>query len=194
MRRSLSTFRVAIGLPSTYLKSFAAWDQTFLSTPETNVSVGKSFVFHKLTNLRWHLLQQVSFSFGGGRFLCRQNAWYVYKTVYFTFFLAKQPPRLELELCGKDCDKQNVNSRCSLAFCDLTPSWVRLSDDQKMEPKMKNIAWKHLLFFACCLVIANTSGFGWFALRAGSHASYVKKTPVFAIHLKLLVEQNITKK
>ena len=33
------------------------------------------------------------------------------------------PPIIELELCSKDCDKKNVDFRCSLAiFCDLTPS------------------------------------------------------------------------
>ena len=50
-------------------------------------------------------------------------------TVIDSILGPRQPPQfLVLQLCGKDCHKQNVEFRFSLAIWpDLTPSWVRMS-------------------------------------------------------------------
>ena len=51
------------------------------------------------------------------------------RKLQFTAFLGPDslPQFLALELCCKECDKQNVEFRCSLAFfCDLTQSWARM--------------------------------------------------------------------
>ena len=50
----------------------------------------------------------------------------------------------------------------------------------------QSIVFFGMLFFQN---IANTSVFGWFALRVGSKK--MKKTPLFAIHFKPLVEKTL---
>ena len=97
-----------------------------------------------------------------------------------TAFWAKQPPQfLVLQLCGKDCDKQHVESRCSLAIWpDFTPSWVRMSGGKSRvkncrfwmeEHELKNCEklLQNIVFFfmLSCQNTVNTSVFGWFALR-----------------------------
>ena len=111
------------------------------------------------------------------------------------------PQFWRLELCSKDCDKENVKFRCSLAiFGDLRPSWVRMSGGKNAAKndwfftwraraeKMRKIAPKHRFFcMVSCQNAVNTTVFGWFALRTGSEN--MKKTVVFAVHLKPLVEK-----
>ena len=53
---------------------------------------------------------------------------------------------------------------------------------------MRKIAPKHRFFcMVSCQNAVNTTVFGWFALRTGSEN--MKKTVVFAVHLKPLVEK-----
>ena len=54
---------------------------------------------------------------------------------------------------------------------------------------MRKIVSKHRFFcMLSCQNSVNTTVFGWFALRTGS--KNMKKTVVFAVHLKPLVEKH----
>ena len=66
----------------------------------------------------------------------------------------------ELELCGKNCDKQNVHFRFSLAIEGLYL--------KKCKELLQNIVY---LKDSSCQNPAKTSVFGWFALGAGSQES-----------------------
>ena len=67
-------------------------------------------------------------------------------------------------------------------FCDLTPSWVRMSGGKNGTKndcflhelkKCEKVASKHHLFYymVSCQNTANTIVFGWFALGARSYKS-----------------------
>ena len=64
-----------------------------------------------------------------------------------------------------------------------------LIDEHELKKSEK--LFQNIVFFrmVSCQNIVNTTVFGWFALRAGS--KNMKKTVVFAVHLKPLVEKTL---
>lgn len=120
--------------------------------------------------------------------------------------VSRLPQFFELELCGKDGDKQNVHVCWSLTLCcDWTSGWDRMSGGWQKQSRnwlfflnwgawAGKIASKHRVFYiSSSQNTANTSVSGWFALGAGNFHKSEENTRL-TIHLEPLVEKHRNKK